>query len=142
MLTLLVVCLLQKPVVLQYEVKLFFAYEENEATADEKFLNKKVEFLMRGKVEKNKDGTYFVGSEIVSPAPEGMGYGIVCNFAPSERARLAKAKPGQAFQIRGVCKGSKPSVTAWKGRRITLDDCELVSLMDYDSRLERFVPAK
>lgn len=125
----------QKPIVLKYETTLFFEYDKNEAAADEKFLDKKVEFLMRGKIEKVKDGSYIIGGNIGA----GDGYSVVCQFAAADRAKLAKAKDGQAFQVRGICKGTSPSLGAWKGWKVTLADCELVSIMKFDAKTDSWV---
>jgi hypothetical protein len=118
------------PIALEYEVSLWNEFS-NEAAGDLKYLGKTVEFIARGKVEKNAAGIYFIAGEVVSLPPRGTTPGVVCLVDPADVGKLAEAKPHQAFRIRGVCRGRRSDPNAWRGYSVTVENCRVLKVLTH-----------
>lgn len=112
----------------RWEIDLWEAYGRNEAAADAKYAGKTVELIARGKVRKGADGLYLIGCHATSPPVAGQTFAVRCHVRKEDVKKLASAERGDAFRIRGVCKGRFADRAARNGYYVRLDSCEVVAL--------------
>jgi hypothetical protein len=124
------------PVRFRYEVDLWDLYGNNEAIADAKYTDKVVEGRVRGKVQKDESGRYFIAGQ-VSDLP-GTTPGVYCYVAPADVVKLHSVAALQAFQVRGVCRGKQRDPTAWKGYSLKVEDCRVLAVLEWSAANSRW----
>ena len=112
------------------------AYADNEAAADQTYLDKRVRFRVDGTVEKVGAGRFLLRGEVMSrlATQESPPYGVICNINPADNAKLATAKPYTlephiGLVLEGTCKGKKANRRAWNGFEVIVDDCRIVKVL-------------
>ena len=80
--------------------ELFTAFDDDEKTANSKYLDKNVEVTgVVQDVSKGKDGTITVTLD------GGMMFGITCEMFESEKVDQGKYKKGSKITLKGICTG-------------------------------------
>lgn len=119
-------------VTVETEALLHREYGGNAVAADQKFTGKVVEVkLVRGTVAKDARGRYLVSSPVVAGADLVGAPGLACYVGKGALAKLESAKPGSAFHLRGRCVGRTDDARAWQGYTVTLEDCEVVAVLEH-----------
>jgi hypothetical protein len=97
--------------------KLYGDYNGNEAAADAKYLNKRIEFVFLPKgIDKEASGTYCAWDNLLHlSAAEIYGRHYQCHFRADQTAALAGFKEGQFLLIRGVCVGKTGMIRTSNG---------------------------
>jgi len=94
--------------------ELYTSFEENEATANDKFLGKVIELTGEvSSIEKTETGQLVILLSCSSP----MG-GVRCAFESKQDAVIKKVSEGATFTIKGKCSGMLMEVV--------LDNCALL----------------
>jgi hypothetical protein len=120
--------------------EIYKAYQNNEAGADSKYLNNRVEFTISPwAIDKDPSGTYFAWSNLFGLSDDNTrGRHFKCYFRADQATALAAFKQGQILKIRGICAGKTGMIkTFYPGYNgasdsyksnpaIAFKDCELV----------------
>lgn len=117
---------------LQYEVTLWRKYKDNVVAADMQYTGKIVEFLARGKVEKDDAAKYYIAGHVVDGPSDQTVPGVQCYVSQESVGKLASAKGRlQGFKVRGKCLGKKNNSRAWGGFVVTVADCAVLQVLTW-----------
>jgi hypothetical protein len=117
--------------------RIYAAYRGNQAAADLKYLNKRVQFEFRPVgIDKEQSGYCAWANLLRFPDSALYGQHYKCHFGADKAASLARFKQGQIVAIRGICAGKTGTVRTSNGFRgkyggwssdpvIEFKDCEL-----------------
>lgn len=121
-------------------------FGENEIKADQKYKGKFVQAVGNVSAVSSAGSTYFVGfgvisfpgmtkAKIAALSPqerkwfdEGFPPNVICNLAPSAKAKAADLKPGDRAAIVGKVVGRQKDGNVYQGYVVVLDDCRIVPL--------------
>jgi hypothetical protein len=134
---------LGRPVAFMHAWELWRAYGANEAKADLDYSGKVVELVISGKVAKDAQGNYLLGSapEAAGVSPrtyqqmsplekkrynEGYPPNILAYFGSDRLKDFANLKPGQSCVVKGICRGKRQDADVYQGYTVSLERCELV----------------
>lgn len=129
------------PPAIHYETDLWTAYGKNVAAADADYTGKTLTInVVRGKVNKDAKGRYFIALDIPSPKPAWVTTpGFVCYVKADQIAKLRRAGNLDAFKLRGKCAGRDDDAAAWEGYQVTLNDCEVLDVLEYSQKQKGWI---
>jgi len=116
-----------KPIVFEDEVAFYDAYGKNVVAANERLIGKLVEIkLARGGLVQDDQGRYLILLSVSNGTTD-----IVCVVHKDSLPKLAAAKLGGAFHLRGRCLGRKNAAGGFHGYSIGMGDCEVLQVLRF-----------
>jgi hypothetical protein len=118
-----------RPIQIASESALWQAFRTNGAAANLRFTGTRVEFLLRSaQISLAAVGKYRISASVNARAERYDKPNIVCYLRADENGKVARFSSDVAWRLRaykicGVCQGGKPSVGAYGGYCVILDDC-------------------
>ncbi len=101
----------EQPAQTMEAASLFAAYEQDEAAADEKYLDK----LLQVKGTIASISTAEEGVSSITLQTEDPIFGVSCQLLPEEGAKSADLKAGDEIQVKGICTGKLMDVVLVRG---------------------------
>jgi tRNA_anti-like len=98
-------------------------YGSNPVAADQKYKGKTVRITMRGKVQTDRDGQYFLGQPGVGTWTEAN---IICRIAARDAKSFATVMENEEVEVIGKCAGMQREPGVNEGYVVIFEGCRLV----------------
>lgn len=130
------------PVMFDCASHLWDVYGGNIVAADERCTGATVEIKSTEENDIKKDevsGRYYIAGYVLSLPHYNQSPALYFYLTPESAKKVSTANGGDAFHVRGRCVGREDDPLAWKGYRVTLEDCEVIATLRFDAAAKKWV---